>query len=289
MNTPRVFLFAPANVARRAEGAMASAADAAILDLEDAVPPGEKAEARAALAGLLATPRAAGAPLRYVRVNAANTPLCLADLQAALAAGAEGIVLPKAESAEGLHAVAWALRQSCAALGRDASAIELLPIVETARGLVDLPNLPWGACGVARVALGTVDLMTDLGTGAADADAAILHAQRMCVAGSRAAGLAAPVDGVHLDVKDAAGAEAAMRLARAIGFGAKLAIHPAQVAPLRAGLAPPEEEVAWAREVDSAYAAAQASGSGAITVRGKLVDEPVAKRAREILAMAGAA
>jgi citrate lyase beta subunit len=287
MTQPRVLLFAPANVARRAEGAMASPADAAILDLEDAVPPGEKQAARDALAGLLATPRAAGAPRRYVRVNAAGTPLCLADLQAALAAGAEGIMLPKAESAEGLHAVAWALRQSCATLGRDPAAIELLPIVETARGLMDLPNLPWRACGVARVALGTVDLMADLGTAASDADAAILHAQRVCLAGSRAAGLAPPVDGVHLDVKDPQGAEAATRAARAMGFGGKLAIHPAQIAPYRAGLTPDAGELAWAREVDAAYAAAQAAGSGAIVVGGKMVDEPVARRARELLAMAG--
>ena len=129
----------------------------------------------------------------------------------------------------------------------------------------------------------------DLGTGASDAEAAIRHAQRICVAGSRAAGLSGPLDGVHLDVKDAAGAEAAMREARAMGFGGKLAIHPAQVVPLRVGLAPAEEEVAWAREVDTAYAEAQAAGSGAIVVRGRLVDEPVARRAREILAVAGAA
>ncbi|WP_203076386.1 HpcH/HpaI aldolase/citrate lyase family protein [Falsiroseomonas ponticola] len=287
MTTPRIFLFAPANVARRAEGAMGSAADAAILDLEDAVPPGEKTAAREALAALLATPRT-GTALRYVRVNAATTPLCLADLQAALAAGAEGIVLPKADNAEDLLAFAWSFRQSCASLGRDPSAIEILPIVETARGLVHLASLPWRACGITRVALGTVDLLADLGTGAADADAAILHAQRLCVAGSRAAGLAAPIDGVHLDVKDAAGAEAAMRASLAIGFGGKLAIHPAQVAPLRAGLVPPAAELEWAREVDAAYAAAQASGSGAIIVRGKLVDEPVAKRARDLIAMSGA-
>ena len=287
MTTPRLFLFAPANVARRAEGAMAAAADAAILDLEDAVPPGEKTAARDALAALLATPRS-GTALRYVRVNAATTPLCLADLQAALAAGAEGIVLPKADNAEDLAAFAWSFRQICGTLNRDPASIEILPIVETARGLVHLAQLPWRACGITRVALGTVDLLADLGTGAADTDAAILHAQRLCVAGSRAAGLAAPIDGVHLDVKDAAGAEAAMRASLAIGFGGKLAIHPMQIAPLRAGLVPPASELEWAREVDAAYAAAQASGSGAIIVRGKLVDEPVAKRARDLIAMAGA-
>ena len=79
-----------------------------------------------------------------------------------------------------------------------------------------------------------------------------------------------------------------MRASLAIGFGGKLAIHPAQVPPLRAGLIPPAAELEWAREVDAAYAAAQASGSGAIIVRGKLVDEPVAKRARDLIAMAGA-
>jgi citrate lyase beta subunit len=284
MTLPRILLFAPANIARRAEGALAAAAEAAVLDLEDAVPPAEKLAAREALGALLAAPRAAK---RYVRVNAASTPLCLGDLQAALAAGAEGIMLPKAESAEGLQSVAWALRQSCAALGRDPAGIELLPIVETARGLMGLPNLPWLACGVARVALGTVDLMADLGTGTADAEAAVLHAQRLCVAGSRAAGLAAPIDGVHLDVKDAAGCEATTRAARAIGFGGRLAIHPAQIGPIRAGLMPDAEELAWAREVDAAYAAAQAAGSGAILVRGKLVDEPVARRARDLVAMAG--
>lgn len=280
---PRILLFSPANVAKRAEGALASAADGAILDLEDAVPPGEKLAARDALAGLLAAPRAIA---KYVRVNAASTPLCLGDLRAALAAGAEGIVLPKAESADELHAVAWALRQICGEIGRDPAAIELLPIVETGKGLMNLGALPFLACGVRRVALGTVDLMTDLGTAASDAEATILWAQRICVAGSRAAGLGAPVDGVHLDVKDAPGVEAAMRQACAMGFGAKLAIHPAQIAPLRAGLAPAAEEVDWAREVHAAYAAAQEAGSGAIVVRGKLVDEPIARRAREILAMA---
>ncbi|MGG5890881.1 HpcH/HpaI aldolase/citrate lyase family protein [Falsiroseomonas sp. HC035] len=289
MSPPRILLFAPANVARRAEGALAAAADAAILDLEDAVPPDEKAGARAALARLLGLPRAAGTARRYVRINAAGTPMCLADLQAALEAGADGIVLPKAEAADGLHAIGWAVRQICGALRRDPATVEILPIVETARGLLALPGLPWAAAGVARVALGTVDLMADLGTGASDAAAAILHAQRMCVAGSRAAGLAAPLDGVHLDVRDPQGAEAAMRQAAAIGFGGKLAIHPAQLAPLRAGLMPAAAELAWAQEVVAAYAAAGAAGSGAIVVAGRLVDEPVARRARDLLAMAGQA
>jgi citrate lyase beta subunit len=152
-----------------------------------------------------------------------------------------------------------------------------------------MAGLPWREAGVSRVALGTVDLLADLGTGAADAAAAVLQAQRLGVLGSRAAGLGAPVDGVHLDVRDAAGAEAAMRESAAIGFGAKLAIHPAQIAPLRAGLLPPAAELAWAREVAAAYAAAQQAGSGAILVAGRLVDEPVARRARDLLAMAGEA
>ncbi|MGK7871182.1 HpcH/HpaI aldolase/citrate lyase family protein [Falsiroseomonas sp. E2-1-a20] len=289
MNPPRILLFAPANVARRAEGAMAAAADAAILDLEDAVPPGEKVGARAALARLLGLPRVQGAAGRYVRINSAGTPMCLADLQAALEAGADGIVLPKAEAPEDLHAIGWAVRQICGALRRDPATVEILPIVETARGLLALPNLPWARAAVARVALGTVDLMADLGTGAADAAAAILHAQRLCVAGSRAAGLAAPLDGVHLDVRDPQGAEAAMRQAAAMGFGGKLAIHPAQLAPLRAGLVPAAAELVWAQEVVAAYAAAGAAGSGAIVVAGRLVDEPVARRARDLLAMAGQA
>ena len=276
------WLFAPANAARKAQGALSGGADVVVLDLEDAVPPGEKAAARAALPALAALPHRG---LLLVRVNAAGTPMCLRDIEAAVAAGADGIMLPKTETAGDAGAACWALSQFEAEQGR-AVPLLLVPLIETGRGVTSLAGIRW-AERVQCVAFGSVDYEADLGLSGAAGQAAVEHARHAIVLGSRAAGLGAPLDGVTLDARDAGRCGLDAAHARGLGFGGKLAIHPAQIEPIQAAFQPSEEEVGWASEVVRRFADATAAGSGAILVRGRLVDAPVLAQAERLLARAG--
>lgn len=274
-----VWLFAPANAARKAQGALASKADVVVLDLEDAVAVTEKAAARAALAELAALPRNGAL---FVRVNAASTTLCLPDLQAAVAAGADGVMLPKTETAAEAAAVCWALTQLDAAHARP-SPTRLVPLIETARGLANLDRIDWDA-RVRSVAFGSVDYASDLGLTGRPGDEALADAQYAIVRAARAAGLGGVIDGVTLEVRNADQCTHDAARARALGFTGKLAIHPAQIEPIQAAFRPTLDETTWAKEVLEAFMAAEAAGTAAILVRGRLVDYPVLAQAKQILA-----
>lgn len=266
---PRSYLFVPANRPDRVGKALAAGADAVIVDFEDAVAPADKAAAREGLrapwAGLARQAADAGV-LLLVRVNAAGTPYHDDDIAWCHALGVDALVLPKAD-AEAMRALRQAL-----------PAVQCHALLETAAGFAQLAELA-AQPGVVRLLFGSIDLMGDLGVGD---EGEPLHAFRsLLVLHSRAAGLPAPVDGVCTALGDTAVLAAETARARAFGFGAKLLIHPAQVDPVHAGLAPTEAELAWARRV--VEAAASADGA-AVAVDGKMVDRPVLERARRILA-----
>lgn len=259
----RSYLFVPGNRPERFEKARGAGADAVIVDLEDAVQPEEKGAARNAAVAALDAAR----PV-WVRVNGTDTPW-FADDVAALAqhAGVAGIMLPKAESAE----------QVAAVLARAHSALRVLPIVETARGIAGL-NALCGAQGVLRVAFGTLDFQVDLGI---DGDGEELDAFRsQIVLASRLAGIGAPVDGVSTVFDDAAVLEAEARRGRRFGYGGKLCIHPKQIEAVHRAYAWSDTERAWAQRVLDAV---QASGGAAVALDGKMVDMPVILKARRIL------
>lgn len=265
---PRSYLFVPANRPDRVGKALAAGADAVIVDFEDAVAPADKAGARAGLRGHwpeLAQQAAAAGVLLLVRVNAAGTPYHDGDIAWCRALGVDTLVLPKAD-AEAMRALRQAL-----------PAVQCHALLETAAGFAELAQLA-AQPGVVRLLFGSIDLMGDLGVGD---ESEPLHAFRsLLVMHSRAAGLPAPVDGVCTALGDTAVLAAETARARAFGFGAKLLIHPAQVSPVHAGLAPTEGELAWARRV--VEAAASADGA-AVAVDGKMVDRPVLERARRML------
>ena len=261
MADPRSYLFVPGQRPDRFAKAAASGADAIILDLEDAVGPEQKEEARAHVARWLAE---GGAGL--VRINGEGTPWFEDDL-AMLAGHAEtGVMVPKAEPSA-LAAVAGRLP------GRP-----LLALIETAAGLASLREEA-RAPGVARLAFGNLDFSADLAMDAPDE--ALDPARFEIVLASRLAGLPPPVDGVRVELEDADGLAAEVRRKRGLGFGAKLCIHPAQVAPVNAGFSPSEADVDWARRIEAAMA--EAAGA-AVRVDGKMVDKPLLEKARRILA-----
>ena len=266
---PRSYLFVPANRPDRVGKALAAGADAVIVDFEDAVAPADKAAAREGLRGpwpALVQQAANAGVLLLVRVNAAGTPYHHDDIGWCRALGVDTLVLPKAD-AEAMQGLRQALPGAqCHAL------------LETAAGFAQLPQLA-AQPGVVRLLFGSIDLMGDLGVGD---EGEPLHAFRsLLVLHSRAAGLPAPVDGVCTALGDTAVLAAETARARAFGFAAKLLIHPAQVGPVHAGLAPTEGELAWARRV---VEAATSADGAAVAVDGKMVDRPVLERARRILA-----
>ena len=267
----RTYLFVPGDRPERFAKALASGADAVVLDLEDAVAPPAKEAARSAVAQALASDSAG----RFVvRINSEETAWFDADLRALAAAGAKAVMLPKAERVQTLTRVL--------ATGLGTS---VLALIESARGVLAAEALA-AAPGVMRLVFGTLDYALDLDLevsvtgpfapfGQAGLDAA---ASRIAIA-SRAAGLAAPVAGVTTTLDDEAALLADWARARAHGFGAKLCIHPKQVAPIHAALAPSAAELAWAERV---LAAAQAAVGAAVQLDGRMVDKPVIERARRL-------
>lgn len=272
----RSFLFVPANRPERYAKALASGAGAVIIDLEDAVPVGDKLTARTQLAdGFAQLPPEQRARL-LVRINAAGTPWHDDDLRlvAQLArngsGGLGGVVLPKAETAEALARVAAGVGPACA----------LLPLVESAAGLAVLDALA-ASPGVARLVFGNLDFQSDAGM-ACDADEAELVPVRLAVVlASRRAGLVAPVDGVTPGTGDMTQLQIDAARSRRGGFGAKLCIHPAQVAVVNAALGPSAAEVDWSRRVLEKSVTA---GGGVFTLDGRMVDAPVLLLAQQVLA-----
>jgi citrate lyase subunit beta/citryl-CoA lyase len=266
MAIARTYLFAPGSRPERFGKALEAGADAVILDLEDAVGPGDKAAARDAVAGWLSPQR----PV-LVRINGSDTAWFEDDLAVCALPGVAGVVLPKAERPEQVAAVA----------ARAGAGVPVLPLIETAAGIWNAHAVAT-APGVQRLLFGSIDFQVDLGIDGEGEE--LLHFRSQLVLVSRVAGLLAPVDGVCTAIDDPARIREETQRARRLGFGAKLCIHPKQVAPVAECYRPTPEQVEWARRVVAADAA---SGGAAVALDGKMIDRPVLLKAREILAGAG--
>jgi len=256
--TPRSYLFVPADRPERYAKAIASGADAVVVDLEDAVAAQAKDGARAMLAAWLAQAQ----DRVVVRINAVGTPWFEADLALARLPNVSAVMLPKTEQVEDLALIP----HDC-----------LLPLIETAAGIDGLREIA-RAPRVQRLVFGSIDLQADLGMLAEEDELLVFRTQ--LVLHSRLANLAPPVDGAHTALDDPTRLEAGARRARRLGFGAKLCIHPRQVDAVHRGFMPSAEEISWARTV---LDAATAAGGAAIAVDGKMVDRPVLLRAQAVL------
>jgi citrate lyase subunit beta/citryl-CoA lyase len=262
----RSFLFAPGDDERKLTNALASDADAVIADLEDGVGRDHKDDARACVSRVFAeTPR--GRALRLIRVNPGDDNDLLLGVELEL----DAIVLPKATP------------ESVASLGLELPPV--LALVETAAGIRSAEVIASDPRVVALM-LGSLDLAAELGL-PRDADSPTLtYAAAKLVLDSAAAGIAAPVDGVFADTRDADGLAAEIERARRIGFRGKACIHPGQIAAVNRGFGSSPEEVTWARSALDAFERAEASGTAVASLEGEMVDLPVVLRARRILELA---
>ena len=274
---PITWLYVPGDRPERFEKAATSGADVVIVDLEDAVRDERKDAAREAVAA--AAPMLAEAPAAFhVRVNALGSPRSDDDLRAlAQLPGLAGVRLPKVEGAADVDRVAGLLG--------DAD-VPLFALVESARGLRRLDEIA-AHPRIHGIALGEQDLLTETRI---SARAAIDQIRVTTVLTALAHGLPAPPMSVYPRLDDEDGLVRSCHEGAALGMRGRTALHPRQLAPIRAAFTPTEEEVAWASRVDAAWSAPEAAGRGAIALDGgEFVDAPVAERARRILADARAA
>ncbi len=276
----RTLLFAPGNHARRVEKALGLAADAVILDLEDAVAVAEKVASRAVVVDALQGPRSG---LGYVRVNAYDTEFCFGDLLVTVADGVDGIVLPKVETPAQLQSVDWIVGQLEREKGINIGGLDIIPIIETGRGLANVGAIAAAGTRVRRLSFGAGDYTKDMAMRWTRGEAELAHARAEIAVASRAAGLDAPIDTVWVHIKETENCVKSAELVRDMGYQGKLCVHPDQVGPVNAVFTPTDEDVAFARKVVTAFDEAEAQGLASIQVDGYFVDYPIVDQARRTL------
>jgi citrate lyase subunit beta/citryl-CoA lyase len=270
----RSYLYVPGSDPRRIEKALASEADAVILDLEDAVAPNRKEEARTTVAEVL---RSEHEKPVFVRINAPDSVLAEEDVEAVAGPRLAGLRLPKTESPESVRRVAqWLDKLGCEA--------GLQCLIESALGLEFAFEIARAHEKVVGMSLGEADLAADLGV---RGDAGLLYARSRLVAATRAAGLPGPVQSVYTNVRDAEGLRRSTMEGKNMGFVGRSAIHPAQIEVINEVFTPTEEEIAEAKDLLARLDESTGTGTGAFALEdGRFVDEAVVGSARLTLALA---
>ena len=268
MSVPRSWLYVPGHRPERVQKALASTADAVVVDLEDAVPTAAKDEARRATVALLED-RPPDSPPVWVRVNPPTEPVGRADVEALAGMPVDGLRVPRCEDPQAVHDVA------------ERTGLALMLLLETARGLLRASELARAHTRVRGLGLGEADLAADL---MVPSDSGLDWARGSVVAASRAAGLPSPVQSVWTDVADLDGLRASCRAGLAAGFFGRSVIHPSQIAVVHEVYTPSADDVAEARAVLAAGAEARTRGESAVLdSRGRFVDPAVEARAQTVL------
>ncbi len=266
---------------RKIEKAIGLGVDCIVMDLEDGVAFSQKAEARQTIVEALST-LDFGRTERLVRINPVGSDLFEADLRATIAAGPDGYVLPKIDFAEQVQVVAEFLSLEEKARGRPAGRTRLLPIVETALGVMNVREIALADDRVDALVFGAEDLAGDMGAQRTPAGWEIFYARSAVVTAAKAYRLQA-IDMVFFDLNDLAGFEAECHSGRQMAYDGKMVIHPRQVEIAQRVFAPSPEEIERALRVIRAHEEAQAAGLGAFALDGKMVDMPVVKAAENIV------
>jgi len=276
----RSVLYMPGSNPRALEKARTLAADGLILDLEDAVAPDAKDEARRLVVEAV---KAGGYGQRelLIRVNGLATPWFHADVAAAATSGADGILIPKVESADAVRLVEAIM----VAAGAPAD-MAIWCMMETPKGILRAEEIATASPRMAGFVMGTSDLAKDLHCAHTRERLPMLTSLSLCLLAARAYGLAA-IDGVHLDLSDDEGFEYACRQGLELGFGGKTLIHPKTIDAANRVFAPSEKEIAWSKTIIAAHAEAASAGKGVVVVDGKLIENLHVENARRIVAQAG--
>ena len=285
----RSLLFVPADSERKFQKARHSAADALILDLEDSVAPAAKLAARAQVAIWLED-RSPRDWAFFVRVNALDSGLTLGDLAAVVKPGLDAIMIPKAEGADDILQIGHYLDALEIKAGMAPGGVKLVVVAtETGKAMFSLGSYTPAHPRLAALTWGAEDLAAAMGAIAnRDAEGGWTFpfeiARAQCLFAASAAEVAA-IDTIHADFRDPAGLEQDCRRSRRDGFLGRMAIHPDQVETINNCYTPAAAEIEYARRIIDAFA--NAPGTGALGLDGKMVDIPHLKSARKILASIG--
>jgi citrate lyase subunit beta/citryl-CoA lyase len=208
------------------------------------------------------------------------------DIVAVVQKGVDGIVLPKLETVDEIRAADWLIGNLERERGLAKGAIDVVPIVETGRGLANIRAICAAGTRVKRIAFGAGDFTLDMNITWSRSEAELLPYRSECVLASRAGGIEPPIDTVWVDLKDPEGFKQSVLAIKGLGFQGKMCIYPDQVPVVNEVLAPTEAEVVWSRKVVAAFAEAEKAGSASIQLEGKFIDYPIVYRAERIIAMA---
>jgi citrate lyase subunit beta/citryl-CoA lyase len=276
----RSFLFAPGNHARKVMKVFGCGADNVILDLEDAVAKAEKVATRAPVVEALKRPRRCGA---YIRVNAFSTEFCYGDAVAVVGPGLDGIILPMVESREQVVAFDWLVGALERERGLSPGGIDIIPIIETGKGIANARAIAGAGTRVKRMAFGAGDYTLDMNMEWTLAESELEHARAEMAVASRAAGLEAPIDTVWVHLGDLEGLASSAKRAKQLGFQGKMCIYPPQVELVNRAFTPTEREIAFARRVVAAFEKAEREGSSSIQLDGFFIDYPIVYKAQRTL------
>lgn len=275
----RSWLFVPGENDRMMAKAPTLTADIIVFDLEDAVAPQRKEAARQLVRRTIET---GGLQARvYVRLNGLHTGMTRQDIESVVVPGLSGVMLPKAEGPGELKGLDTLLREAEEDAGIQPGTLEVAALVETPTGVLNAHTIALSSRVVA-LALGGEDLAAALGAERTQLAPELLYARGRVVMAAAAATIQA-IDTVWVDVRDDESLRKEACFVRNLGFTGKLAIHPRQVPIINEAFSPSEEELTQAARIAEAF---NASDAGVVTVDGKMVDEPVVRRARRLLALA---
>ena len=277
----RSVLYMPGANERALEKAKGLPADALILDLEDAVAPDAKGDARARVCAAVQSGEY-GAKELTIRINGIGTEWHDADLAAAAAAGPHGVVVPKVNSAEEVVTLAAALAEAGAP-----PHTALWAMLETPVAMLHAEEIAQASPRLTVLVMGTNDLAKELHAQHVPGRAPLQFGLQACLMAARLAGKVI-LDGVYNDIKDGDGFRTECTQGRAFGFDGKTLIHPSQVDPCNEVFAPSETEVASAREIIAAFDEATAEGRGVVTVNGRMIENLHVEDARRVLAQSEA-
>ena len=277
----RSLLYVPGNMPSMLQNIPVFGSDAVIIDLEDAVPHSEKDAARRLVRRFLEDYRERNKEI-LVRINALDTKWAYDDLREVLPALPDGIRLPKADTPEVVERLDTLLTEFEEELGLEIGRFQILPSIESALGVISSIEIAQSSKRLLGVAFGAEDYTASMEIERSKTGEGLMGARERVLWGAKAAGIPA-IDSIFADVRDMDGLRRETELVKALGYTGKSLVNPRQIEVVHEVFAPKAEEIAYARDVLEAIQRAREMGTGVISLRGKMVDAPVVKRAYRTL------
>ena len=284
MELLRSLVFVPGNQANMLERATGFPADVIMVDLEDSVPPDEKANARDMATEWVPKLRAMGHRV-MVRVNSLDTGLIRDELAAVVGPDLDGVSIGKAESPQDVRDADILISSLEAAVGLERCRVKIIPWIENARAIVNAYEIATASDRIIAVAFGAEDYTDDMGLERSDTGEEVYYPRAAVAVAARAARVES-LDGPYVRFRDPGGLRQDAAQARKLGFTGKFAIHPAQIDIINEVFSPSEAELAYARKLVEAWKQAEANGRGSADLDGRMIDVPVIKRAQNLLGLA---